>query len=32
MSPTQGEFAQVKILLTPSSFDKDEKWQREESS
>jgi hypothetical protein len=30
LSPAQEKFAQVKIMLIPSSFDKDEKEQREE--
>jgi hypothetical protein len=32
LSPTQGKVAQVKIILMPSSLDKDEKWLKEESS
>jgi hypothetical protein len=32
LSPAQGNVAQVKIMLRPSSFDKDEKWQKEESN
>jgi hypothetical protein len=32
LSSAQGNVAQVKIMLRPSSFDKDEKWQKEESS
>jgi hypothetical protein len=28
LSPIQGKVAQVKIMLRPSSFDKDEKWQK----
>jgi hypothetical protein len=32
LSLSQGKVAQVKILLRPSSFDKDEKRQKEESS
>jgi hypothetical protein len=32
LSPTQGKVAQVKIMLTPSGFDEDEKRQRGESS
>jgi hypothetical protein len=32
LSPAQGKVAQVNIMLRPSSFDKDEEWQKEESS
>jgi hypothetical protein len=32
LSMTQGKVAQVKIILMPSSLDKDEKWLKEESS
>jgi hypothetical protein len=32
LSPAQGKVAQVKILLMPSSLDKDEKRLKEESS
>jgi hypothetical protein len=32
LSPAQGKVSQVKIMLRPSSFDKDEKRQKEESS
>jgi hypothetical protein len=32
LSPAQGKVAQVKIILTPSGFDEDEKRQRGESS
>jgi hypothetical protein len=32
LSPTQDKVAQVKIMLKPSSLDKDEKWLKEESS
>jgi hypothetical protein len=32
LSPAQGKFAQVKIMLMPSSLDKDEKRRKEESS
>jgi hypothetical protein len=32
LPPAQGKVAQVKIILTPSSFDEDEKQQRKESS
>jgi hypothetical protein len=32
LSPTQDKVAQVKIMLMPSSLDKDEKWLIEESS
>jgi hypothetical protein len=32
LSPTEGKIDQVKIMLRPSSFVKDEKWQKEESS
>jgi hypothetical protein len=31
-SPAQGKVAQVKIMLMPSSLDKDEKQLKEESS
>jgi hypothetical protein len=32
LSPAQGKFAQVKIMLMPSSLDKDENRRKEESS
>jgi hypothetical protein len=32
LSPAQGKLAQVKIMLMPSSLDKDEKRLKEESS
>jgi hypothetical protein len=32
VSPAQGKVTQVKIILMPSSLDKDEKWLKEESS
>jgi hypothetical protein len=32
LSPAQGKVAQVKIMLRPSSFDKDEKRRKKESS
>jgi hypothetical protein len=32
LSLAQGKVAQVKIMLMPSSLDKDEKWPKEESS
>jgi hypothetical protein len=32
LSPAQGKVAQFKIMLKPSSLDKDEKWFKEESS
>jgi hypothetical protein len=32
LSPAQGKVAQVKIMLMPSSLDKDEKWLKEGSS
>jgi hypothetical protein len=32
LSLAQGKVAQVKIMLMPSSLDKDEKWHKEESS
>jgi hypothetical protein len=32
LSPTQGKVAQVKIMMMPSSLDKDEKWLKEELS
>jgi hypothetical protein len=32
LSPAQGEVAQVKIMLMPSSLDKEEKQHKEESS
>jgi hypothetical protein len=32
LSLAQGQVAQVKIMLTPSSFDEDEKRQKEESN
>jgi hypothetical protein len=32
LSPAQGQVAQVKIMLMPSSLGKDEKWLKEESS
>jgi hypothetical protein len=32
LSPAQGKVAQVKIMLMPSSLNKDEKWLKEESS
>jgi hypothetical protein len=31
-SPAQGKVAQVKIMLIPSSLEKDEKWLTKESS
>jgi hypothetical protein len=30
LSPAQGKVSQVKIILRPSSFDKDKKHQKEE--
>jgi hypothetical protein len=32
LSPAQGEVTQVKIMLMPSSLDKEEKQHKEESS
>jgi hypothetical protein len=32
LSRAQGKVAQVKIMLIPSSLDKDERWLKEESS
>jgi hypothetical protein len=32
LSPAQGKVAPFKIMLKPSSLDKDEKWLKEESS
>jgi hypothetical protein len=32
LTPAQDKVAQVKIMLIPSSLDKDEKWLKEESS
>jgi hypothetical protein len=32
LSPAQGKVTQFKIILKPSSLDKDEKWLKEESS